>query len=136
MLSFIEFFKEDSSPSIHKLEGGATVYHHEIGNHSVQTHFYPRETSDNKKHYDMHFVHDGSFDRKSKTDSAHKVKAMHSVISHLKHFIEHEKPDSITSSPNTKKKEDFSHNVFSHIAKKHGSNVSSMGKDTSIHFSR
>ena len=116
MISFKDFFLFENSLSIHKVEGNH-IYHHEIDGHAVQTHFYPRETQDGKKHFDMHFTHDGNFDRKGKTDSSHKIKAIHAVISHAKHFVSNEKPDSLSVSANTKKKREFSHKILSHMGK-------------------
>lgn len=134
MLSFIQLFLNEEEAEIHKIDHDH-IYSQKVDDHTIQSHFYKRDTKDGKKHYDHHFTHDNSFDRKSKADSAHKVKAIHGIIKHAKHFIKHEKPDSLTFSPNTKKKRDFSHNLVQHLAKNHkNSSVERKGNDISIKF--
>ena len=143
MKSFIEFIKETSDHTIHKLDDGTRIYSQDIGDHNIQTHFYPRQNDKGTKDYDMYFVRttegkkNNGFSRQGMSDmeSSHRVKAIRSVIKSARHFISNEKPDSIIASANTKKKSSIAKSTLGHISGSNGQ-IKQSGNDTTIKFKK
>ena len=156
LLTYLQFLNEDvfesvnlgTSHEITKTESGDHFYTHNVGDHVVMTHFYKRFSSKGGKHYDVHFTRHkpnsnknasyGAFSRngsKSMTP-ADRVKAARAGMSSLHHFVQNEKPASVTALGNTEKKNEWAHTVLNHIGKKTGGTVTKNGKESVLSYEK
>ncbi len=141
MKSFRNFLTEEAAHEIHHLPDGGKVYHTDVGEHAVQTHFIPRQSDKGTKDYDIHFIRKtkgskgSGFSRQgiSSMSIEERLKAINSVKRAVKHFVSSEKPDSLVASANTKQKADWSHEMLNRLGKS-GSSVVRRGNEVSLLF--
>jgi hypothetical protein len=140
MKSFLQFLSEETQ-EIHHLPDGGRVYHTQVGEHAVQTHFIPRQSDKGTKDYDIHFIRKTAGSRGSGFSRQgigvmsveDRLKAINSVKKAVKHFVDSEKPDSLVASSNTKHKADWSHEMLNRLGKTSGS-VVRRGNEVSLMF--
>jgi hypothetical protein len=141
MKTFLQLLSEDTKP--HETEDGSVMYSHSVGPHTIHTHFYPRSQGGKVTGYDVHFYrhtpgskgNPSSRQGMSNMTSAHRIAALRSFAKSIHHFIKTKKPAEIHGEPNTQKKSDSFHSMFSSIAKKTGGTAERKGQGTVIKFS-
>jgi hypothetical protein len=141
MKTFLQLLSEDTKP--HETEDGSVMYSHSVGPHTIHTHFYPRSQGGKVTGYDVHFYrhtpgskgNPSSRQGMSGMTSGHRIAALRSVAKSIHHFIKTKKPAEIHGEPNTQKKSDSFHSMFSSIAKKTGGTAERKGQGTVIKFS-
>lgn len=141
MINFKTFLIE-STPTRHDLGGGHVVYHHQVGDHHIQTHFIPRHQNGKVVGHDVHFTREKKGGRAnpssragaSKMTSSDRVRALSSVRHAVHHFIKNDKPQALHADANTKRKGKVFGRVMQSIAKKHGGSIHSSGKSSVVKF--
>lgn len=141
MIRFSNFLIE-SMPTRHDLGDDHVVYHHEVGGHSIQTHFIPRHKDGKIVGHDVHFtrhsgknVNPSSRSGMSRISSSDRIKSLASVRNAVHHFIKTNKPTALHADANTKKKGAVFGRVLQSVAQKHGASVHTSGKSSVVKFS-